>query len=200
MTDDTYPNAGRNSGYVAPVGEDIVNRLTVLISGIETKLLLSNQALTSQIDATIQQQDGRFEYLLNQLSAFLEKEDTRHDTWDAELGKMLAVMEATATTMGKLGTEFESFRAESTAGQVKNTVDIAALTLVVAGHSEQLAALHMDHEERIVALEDYRAEMQAVRDALAALSARIGDALPTEADQAVSASLRADEAARDGQR
>ena len=26
---DSHPNAGRDSGYVAPVGEDLINRLTI---------------------------------------------------------------------------------------------------------------------------------------------------------------------------
>lgn len=68
--------------------------------------------------------------------------------------------------------------------------ELAVLQSVVDQHSEKLAQLHMDHEERITSLEDYRAEMQAMRDALAELSARIGGALPTEADQELSAELR----------
>jgi hypothetical protein len=94
QTKDTYPNAGRDSGYVAPVGENIVNIVTGLVSTIETKLLLSNTKLTAQIKEAIDRngdtaklQEQQFSYMLSQMQALLEKEDTRHKAYDTALEK-----------------------------------------------------------------------------------------------------------------
>lgn len=91
---------------------------------------------------------------------------------------------------------FEAFQEEARAAWEesgrrleKHDDDIEALTRVVQEHKA-------DHDTRITSLEDYRADMQALRAALAALSARIDSALPTEADQALSTELRGSEAER----
>lgn len=64
MSDDTYPNAGRDSGYTDaegnPVGEDLVNKLTVLVSGIETKILLQGQQTREDI-ARLAEQNVRID-------------------------------------------------------------------------------------------------------------------------------------------
>lgn len=49
---------------------------------LETVVRKEVGTLTGRIDATVQQQDDRFGYILNQFSAFLEKEDARHDVYD----------------------------------------------------------------------------------------------------------------------
>lgn len=46
---------------------------------LETVLEKEVGALARRIDATVQQQDQRFGYMLNQMGAHLEKEDARHD-------------------------------------------------------------------------------------------------------------------------
>lgn len=51
---------------------------------------------------------------------------------------------------------------------------------------------------RLSALEENNEQLSAIREELSLLSARIGGALPTEADQEVSAQLRVDEAERHG--
>lgn len=86
MSEDTHPNAGRASGYTDgkgnDVGEDVVNRVTELMIGPQTKLvLLADQLkeLGAQQNAIVKTQDQRFEYLLTQLDAHLKKEDARHD-------------------------------------------------------------------------------------------------------------------------
>jgi hypothetical protein len=95
-----------------------------------------------------------------------------------------------------LRTDVQQSAAETSTRLGKHDQDIDALQTTVAEHGTKLGLLHWDHEERITSLEDYRDEMQAMRDALAELSARIGGALPTEADQELSAELRADAAER----
>lgn len=98
QTKDTYPNAGRASGYTddsgEPVGENVVNVVTGLVSTIETKLLLSNTKLSAQIKAaldlngdTAKLQERQFQYMLAQMQALLDKEDTRHRVYDDVLAK-----------------------------------------------------------------------------------------------------------------
>jgi hypothetical protein len=101
-TKDTHPNAGRASGYTDvsgnSVGENVINVVTGLVSTIETKLLLGNEktqarlnaiveaqnAIISTQNAIISTQDRRFDYMLGQLAAQFDKEDTRHDTINRE--------------------------------------------------------------------------------------------------------------------
>lgn len=52
---------------------------------LETVVQKETNALAVRIDATVQHQDQRFGYILDQFGAFLEKEDTRHGAYDALL-------------------------------------------------------------------------------------------------------------------
>jgi 5'-3' exonuclease len=94
-TKDTHPNAGRASGYTDgsgnSVGENVINVVTGLVSTIETKLLLGNEKTQARLNAIVEAQnaiistqDRRFDYMLGQLAAQFDKEDTRHDTINRE--------------------------------------------------------------------------------------------------------------------
>jgi PAS domain S-box-containing protein len=89
---DSYPNAGRASGYTdeqgRAIGEDLVNRVTALMVAPQTKLV----QLASQLDATIKVQDQRFHYILQQFQSYLEKEDQRHAAYDQSEQGTLAVL------------------------------------------------------------------------------------------------------------
>jgi chromosome segregation ATPase len=73
---------------------------------------------------------------------------------------------------------------------------------VLATHDRRLTALETEALDvlhaRITALEVNNDQLAAIREELSVLTARIADALPTEADQDLSAQLRADEEARHG--
>lgn len=155
---DTYPNAGRESGYVAPVGEDLVNRLTILISGIETKLLVSSQQLVSQMNAAALQQDQRFGYVLNQLSAFLEKEDARHDQFGTELTSVLAALEETRLDLGKVFTRVESVEA-----------GVADLAGVVSDQGEEMSKI----TDRLILVEQTPGTSPDLAKKISYLSTRI---------------------------
>jgi DNA repair exonuclease SbcCD ATPase subunit len=222
------------------VGEDLVGRLTELISGIETKLLLSNQGVTARIDATIQQQDAiirqqddRFGYVLTQLTAHYEKEDTRHDVWDGELLRITEALGGLRSDGQALQSEFRTGLSgiQATASALIETVDglqvsmresqddrraihdeLAALkdqiTAYIAGSKRDVVSVHdkrltkLETEAlsaingRLSALEENNAQLAAIRAELSELASRIGDALPTEADQGISTQLRVDEAKR----
>lgn len=90
QTNDPYPNAGRASGYTddaaQPVGENVVNIVTGIVTAAQTKWVLENAKITAQLkdastrlDDTYKTQEQRFDYMLKQMAAFLEKEDKRHD-------------------------------------------------------------------------------------------------------------------------
>jgi hypothetical protein len=149
---DTHPNAGRDSGYVAPVGEDLVNVLTVLIAKLETKLLQSNMALKSEIG---NQGDIRRE----QIRELTNLVDRRHDGLAGELDKLIAATEVTARGLGK------------------SQSDIEELLAVQALHAERLDVLANIEEwrtgvdSRLLAIEEAdRADIHAeIKDIKAAL-------------------------------
>lgn len=80
---DTYPNAGRASGYKDEsgndIGENIINKVTELMVAPQTKLV----QLTARMDAAHTLQEQRFDYVLRQLQAHFDKEDQRHAVIDA---------------------------------------------------------------------------------------------------------------------
>lgn len=78
---DPYPNAGRDSGYVAPVGEDLVNVVTILIAQLQTKILIGNQELTGKID-----QSNRA--LNNMRQADLDRRVVQNEQEDAHRGRL----------------------------------------------------------------------------------------------------------------
>lgn len=158
MTDDTYPNAGRDSGYI---GEDLVNRLTVLVSGIETKLLLQGQRTHTDIAALVQTQDQRFTYILNQLATFLETEDQRHDNANDELSKITTALGGLKDGQTGLQSEFRNglSRLQSTVSTLAETID---------SHEQQIASMSSDISEIKDVLasrpEQRAAEHQAIVD------------------------------------
>jgi hypothetical protein len=80
---DSYPNAGRASGYIDEqghaIGENIINRVTELMIVPQTKLI----QLAADVRASHELQEQRFDYVLRQLQAHLDKEDRRHEVIDA---------------------------------------------------------------------------------------------------------------------
>ncbi len=88
---------------------------------------------------------------------------------------------------------------EVTARQGKSETDIEALQAIVTHNTSRLdlfeTKVAADIQERIGALEADNSRLAAVEASLKELVTRIGGALPTEADQDLSAQLRAE---RDG--
>lgn len=119
-TDDTYPNAGRDSGYSdeagRPVGENIINRVTELLLPGQTKLI----QLADQMDGMTKIQHQRFEYVLNQLAAYQEKEDFRHGVYDESERATLAALTSVAQRLDEI------------TGYVQQSVTIAREALAVA--------------------------------------------------------------------
>ena len=99
---DTHPNAGRASGYTDErgndIGENLVNRVTELMVGPQTKLI----QLATRIDAQTTIQDQRFSYVLTQLGAFLDKEDARHDALKESEATTVAAIANVALTLDQL--------------------------------------------------------------------------------------------------
>ncbi len=165
---DTYPNAGRDSGYVAPVGENIVNVLTGLIAGMETKLLTGNLTLRAEIERQGEIRRTQFHELLTQ-------SDTRHDAVVGELDKVLAVSEATALGLGKLSEQVGEMSdvLKHTIGRVSNVEEtISDVKDVISEHAQQLAT----HE---IAITEVRADVDQLKTGLRSIEAKIA-ALDTE--------------------
>jgi uncharacterized coiled-coil protein SlyX len=99
---DTHPNAGRASGYKDgsgnDVGENLVNRVTELMLGPQTKMIL----LAEQLNAQSATQDRRFEYLLAQLQSHLDKEDARHDALARSETSSLAALTSVARRLDEI--------------------------------------------------------------------------------------------------
>lgn len=149
---DTHPNAGRDSGYVAPVGEDLINRLTILLATLETKLLTSNMALKTEIG---HQGDIR----RNQIRELTDLVDRRHDGLAGELDRMIAAVEATARGLGKTEAAIE----ELFAVQIEHTVRLDAL--------DTMETWREGVDSRILAIEkadraDIHAEIKDIKAAL----------------------------------
>jgi DNA integrity scanning protein DisA with diadenylate cyclase activity len=102
VSDDTYPNAGRASGYTDgsgnDVGENIVNRVTELVLAQQTKLL----ALADRIDAVITKQDKRFDYMLRESDAYSKKEDARHDALERAENQALTALTSVAHRLDEI--------------------------------------------------------------------------------------------------
>ncbi len=124
QTKDTYPNAGRASGYTddsgGAVGENLVNVVTGLVSTIETKLLLSNTKFMAQIEEASQQisntaklQDQQFRYMLDQLQASFDKEDKRHEVYDTVLAKTETDTVSALTSVARRLDEITSYVQQS---------------------------------------------------------------------------------------
>lgn len=124
---DPYPNAGRDSGYVAPVGEDLVNKLSVLIAGLETKLLLSNQKITARIeksDTARLERNAQFQDELN------NRLDGHARVLDEDVKRLAASVEVAAAMAGK---------AHTLAGQAM--AGIEALAGVVSDQGEEIKTI-----------------------------------------------------------
>lgn len=168
-TNDPYPNAGRDSGYTdeegKPVGENIINRVTELMVGPQTKLV----QLSAQLDAAVKIQDQRFQYVLGQLGAFLDKEDARHSAYDLAEQSTLQALTSVA------------HRLDEITSYVQQSVTIAreALTVAKAG-AARLGKLDKDVRQLKRAMSESKddrgqlhVEVAEVKADVAALQARI---------------------------
>lgn len=163
--DDPHPNAGRASGYTddqgRDIGENIINRVTEMMLGPQTKVI----QLAAQLNATSTLQDQRFQYILNQLTAFLEKEDARHDTYSGELHaivqqfmglhetvqQVLIVSKESTTRLGKIDRDFRDM-----------TTRLGSLEHGQIDTNKQL----QDAIARIQALEDNNHRLEALEAAI----------------------------------
>lgn len=155
---DTYPNAGRDSGYTddggKPVGENIINQVTILIAGIQTSLIAVRSDIAeiarkqTETDLLFRQTEGDTQYrashLYQRMGAFLTDADARFQRYDA----FFATAEEAVAVAGKayaLAEEVAAGQAElagivSDQGEKIDEVD-ARLMLVEAtpGTSPDLA-------------------------------------------------------------
>jgi chromosome segregation ATPase len=159
--EDTYPNAGRDSGYVAPVGEDIVNTLTILLSTLETKLLTSNITLKSEI---ANQGDIR----RNQFNELQHLIDSRYDGLANELDRFEAGQAGIRTLVEESVTDIKKEIGDmgavltATVGRVSNVEE------AVNEHGAQLVA----HEH---AIQETRAEVDTMQTEIAVLQTGLRD-------------------------
>jgi hypothetical protein len=152
VSEDTYPNAGRASGYTDnagnDVGENIINRVTGLVSTIETKLLLNITKTEAQLNAIIDAQnaiistqDRRFEYMLGQMAAHYDKEDTRHDALHVEKERDEKTTLAALTSVARRLDEITAYVQQSVTlaregiaiGKEARATGIEALAIAKAG-------------------------------------------------------------------
>lgn len=145
-----------------------------------------SEVFASQIEIALDAQGGNMQMALWHVE---EGISTKIDRLQEQVGNNNTLQSAVLEQVGALRTDMQQSAAQTSMRLKKHDDDIEALTLVVAEHKA-------DHDTRITSLEDYRADMQALRAALAALSARIDSALPTEADQALSTELRGNDPER----
>lgn len=181
-TNDPYPNAGRESGYVddagKPVGENIINVVTGHITRLETKLLTSNretrrlvkedyQDIGKQIDraleayAKLRRDDYEFRHTFSiQLEAFKKSQDAT-----------LAAIEGVRGDMGKQSTDIEALKT----GQ-------ADIVNRIEGVDQKAHDYYEENKTRIDAIEafirDYtagskRADVETMKEALASVLAFI---------------------------
>lgn len=162
MTDkDTHPNAGRASGYTDErgndVSENIINRVTELMIGPQTKMLV----LADQMNAIVTTQDQRFEYLLGQMDAFLKKEDARHDALAESEDGAMRVLASVARQLDEISGYMEQSLARL--GKVEKSV-IALKKGQIASEKQVAAALILLQESK----ED-RADLRHRIEALSAV-------------------------------
>lgn len=106
MTDeDTYPNAGRDSGYTdeegKPVGENIINRVTELLLPLDVKLTLMGARLDSQFKGLRDDGEHRQSYLLQQIGSLIKDVDARLDHYGKEIDATLTAVQGVAASVGK---------------------------------------------------------------------------------------------------
>lgn len=161
-------------------GEALSNSAAmVLIPTLKTTL---ESVLKTQIGAVTRRLDNSDKARLNRNAELQDHIDNRFDSFGGELQGLRADVQHAA--------------AETAARLVKSEQDIEELTARLNALDPTARETLREHKRRLEALEDWRIEMQAMRDALAELSRRIGGALPTEADQELSSQLRVEEAGR----
>lgn len=137
QTQDTYPNAGRASGYTdddgKPVGENVINRVTELMLGPQTKMIEladSNAKLAAQINDAITRisdtgklQDQLYHYIAGEFKAQRDKEDNRHDL----LAKNELTTEAALTSAAR--------KLDEIVGYVQQSVTLAGESKALAKES-----------------------------------------------------------------
>jgi len=149
VSEDTHPNAGRASGYTDErgndIGENLVNRVTELMVGPQTKMI----QLAAQLDNTSKVQDQRFQYLLNQMAALLEKEDARHGAYDDALERGEKATLAALTDVAQRLDEITSYVQQSvtlaregiTIGKAAQITGVEALAVGKAAQATGIEAL-----------------------------------------------------------
>jgi hypothetical protein len=138
---DSYPNAGRDSGYVddagQPVGENIINRVTTLTTDNQVRLNL----LTTRVDATIGKvdetaaklddaithQERRFDYLLGQMQRLIDTESTSRDVIAVEMRTNATEMSAAAADMRAFTVQVKKNWQDITLWQAEKDAEIAAI-------------------------------------------------------------------------
>lgn len=116
MADETHPNAGRASGYVDEagnkIGEDLVNRVTGIVTEYQVKTDL-------KVDAFLRAQDDRdqrrYDHELRERAAWLAKVDAQLRQYPIDgqkLDQILRVVEAIAPRLGKLEARMDASEAD----------------------------------------------------------------------------------------
>lgn len=147
MSDDTYPNAGRDSGYTddagRPVGENIVNVVTGHITRLETKMLLGNTETRAAISTQEQRFEQHVDHLLDQLLK-LRRDD--HDHWYEADTRLNALADSHAAIDAKQDAILAAIL-EVAADQKKHASDIHALDERMRASEADRVQIHQELTE-----------------------------------------------------
>jgi hypothetical protein len=182
QTEDTYPNAGRASGYTdddsKPVGENIINRVTELMLGPQTKMLElaeSQAKLTAQLNDAItrindtgKMQDQQYHYMAGEFKALYAKEDKRHEVYDKVLAKTESDTLAAITSV--------ALRLDEITSYVQQSVTIGRESKEIALRSEKTAieslAIAKTNADQVI---EVKRDVGALKKGQSTLSTRIAD-------------------------
>lgn len=188
--EDTYPNAGRDSGYVAPVGEDLVNKLSILISGIETKLLLQGQQTRGDIAEIAKQQAQSDRARLLRNAEFQEHIDERFDTFGGELTKVAGLIQEVQSSQAAFHARLTTV--EQRVGVSEDGLSaLRARMLQIEDVNRRLDELSAFREEfRVYAAATRRGEFDLLKAQVQVLLAERGEYTPDERAQLISTLLQ----------
>lgn len=184
MSADPYPNAGRASGYTTEeghaIGEDLVNKVTEIVSASQTRATQQMAALTANIQALSKAIDGivdadgrQFDYVLGQVQFLLDTHKARFDGYgDAiERVEVLAMqardtLSEVATRQGKSEDAIKELNERHGAQWSQATDRIGQIETILRERPAQRAAEQQVYNDRMSQLE---AELAHLRERVARL-------------------------------
>jgi hypothetical protein len=183
VTQDTHPNAGRDSGYVdeegRPIGEDLVNKVTILLAGVQTSILGLREDITAtredvakvvqrntDIDGRQRENDQSYQtlasYIYREMGAFFTNAGASFDRYDTSI----ATVEEVARGLGKFSDDIQALKD----GQDRISSEIRDVDTRHGGQWEQAMTLIGDLTSRVEADEGrYDERLDRKRDMIAEL-------------------------------